>query len=78
MGEKQTFLCDRLVVSKVSISQKIILNKIEIWNHTDTGQLKCKVEFSPSKSTLKKMNSACEHKKNMSEELFEHEISNIP
>ena len=80
MGEKQleTFVSDRLVVSKVPISQKITLNKIEIWNHTDTGQLKCKVEFSPSKSALKKMNSACEHRKTMAEELFEHEINNIP
>ena len=40
MGEKQleTFASDRLV--KVSILQKITLNKIEIWNYIDTGQLK--------------------------------------
>ena len=65
MGEKQleTFVSDRLVVSKVPISQRITLNKIEIWNLTDTEQLKYKVEFSPSKSALKKMNSACEHRK---------------
>ena len=39
MGEKQleTFVSDRLFVSKVPISQKITLNKIEIWNHTDAG-----------------------------------------
>ena len=56
IGEKQleTFIYDRLVVSKVPISQKINLNKIEMWNHTDAGQLKCKAEFSPSKSALKK------------------------
>ena len=65
MEEKQleTFVSDRLVVSKVPISQRITLNKIEIWNLTDTEQLKYKVEFSPSKSALKKMNSACEHRK---------------
>ena len=58
MGEKQleTFVSDRLDVSKAPISQEISLNKIEIWNHTDAGQLKCKVEFSLSKSALKKMN----------------------
>ena len=80
IGEKQseTFIYDRLVVSKVPISQKITLNKIEIWNHTDAGQLKCKVEFSPSKSALKKMNSACEHRKTMAEQLFGHVINNIP
>ena len=61
MGEKQleTFASDRLV--KVSILQKITLNKIEIWNHTDTGQLKCNVEFSPFKFAVKKINSACKH-----------------
>ena len=34
VGEKQleTFESDRLLVSKVPISQKINLNKIEIWN----------------------------------------------
>ena len=33
-GEKQleTFVSDRLLVSKVPISQKINLNKVEIWN----------------------------------------------
>ena len=44
------------VILEVPISQKIILNKTEIWNHTDAGQLKCKAEFS--KSALKKMNAA--------------------
>ena len=40
IGEKQleTFASDEQVVSKVPISQKIILYKIEIWNHTDAGQ----------------------------------------
>ena len=67
-------------MSKVPISRKITFNKIEIWNHTDAGQLKCKVEFSPSKFALKKMNSACEIRKTMTmaEHLFEHEIKNIP
>ena len=37
---------------------------------TDTGQLKCKADFSPFKSVLKKINSACEHRKTMTEELF--------
>ena len=61
-------------MSKVLISQKTTLNKIEIWNHIDTGQLKCKVEFSPSKSAVKKINSPCKHKNY--EKLFEHEINN--
>ena len=67
MGEKQleTFVSDQLVVSKVPISQKITLNKIEIWNNTDTGQLKFKVEFSLSNSAVKKINSPCKHKKTM-------------
>ena len=51
MGEKH-IISDRMVVSNVPISQKITLNNIEIWNHTDTRQLKCKVEFSPSKSAF--------------------------
>ena len=67
MGEKQleTSASDPLVVSKVPISQKITLNKIEIWNHTDTGQSKCKVELSLFKSAVKKINSACKHRKTM-------------
>ena len=59
-------------MSKVPIAQKITKRKIEIWNHTDAGQLKCKVEFSPSKSALKKMNLVCEYRKTMTEQLFEH------
>ena len=61
MGEKQleTFASDRLV--KVSILQKITLNKIEIWNYIDTGQLKRNVEFYPFKIAVKKINSACKH-----------------
>ena len=72
MGEKQleTFIYDQLVVSKVPISRKITLNKIEIWNHTDAGHLKSKVKFFPSKSALKKINSACEKRKTMAEQLF--------
>ena len=80
MGEKQweSFIYDQLIVSKVPVSQKITLNKIEIWNHDDAGQLKCKVYFSPSKSAFKKMNSTCEHRKTIAEHLFEHEINIIP
>ena len=65
MGEKQlkTFASDQLVLSKVPVSQKITLNKTEMWNHTDTGQLKFKVEFSPSKLAVKKIDSPCKHKK---------------
>ena len=49
MGEKQPdiLVFDRMVVSKVRASQKITLNKIEIWNHTDEGQSKRKAESSP-------------------------------
>ena len=32
----------------------------------------------PAKSVLKKMNSACEYRKVLAEELFENEIFNIP
>ena len=65
MGKKQlkTFASDQLVLSKVPISQKITLNKTEMWNHTDTEQLKFKVEFSPSKSAVKKIDPPCKHKK---------------
>ena len=47
MGERQweTFIHDRLVLSKVPVLQKITLNKIEIWNHTDAGQLNAKFNF---------------------------------
>ena len=68
-------------MTKVPISQKIILNKIEIWkiwNHTDTGQFKCKVELCPSKFALKETTSACEYRKTMAEKPFEHEFNNIP
>ena len=41
------------------------LNKIEMWNHTDKGQSKCKVELSLFKSAMKKINSACKHRKTM-------------
>ena len=66
MGEKQleTFASDGLVVSKVPISQKITLNKIEICSHINTGQLKGKIEFSSFRSAMKKINSACKHRKN--------------
>ena len=53
----ENFVSDQLVVSKVPISQKFTLNKIKISDHTGTGQLKCKVNFFPSKSALKKINS---------------------
>ena len=51
---------------------------MEIWNLTDTGQLKYIDEFSPCKSALKKMNSGCQHRKTIVEELFEHDTNNIP
>ena len=63
----ETYLSNQLVVSKVLLSQKITINKIEIWNHFDTEQLECKVEFTPSKSGMNKMNSAYKHKKTMDE-----------
>ena len=68
IGEKQfqTFVTDQLVVSKVPISQKITLNKINISDHNDARQLKCKVE------------SGYKRRKTIVEELLEHEINNIP
>ena len=79
MGEKQleTFVYGRLVV-RYQFHKKITLNKMEIWNHTVTGQLEWIVEFSPSKSALKKMNSGCQHRKTIAEKLFEHDTNNTP
>ena len=71
----ETFVSDRLVLRKTPISESITLNRLEIWNFTDKRE---KVDFSPSKSILKKMNSACEHRKTMAAALFQHEINNIP
>ena len=67
IGEKQveTFTSDWLVGSKLPISQKFILNKMKIWNSTDSGQVKCKVEFSPFRSAVKKVNLVCKHRKTM-------------
>ena len=80
MREKQleTSVSDRVVVSKVPIPQKIASKLIEIWNLTSIGQLKCKVESSPSISAFKKMNSACEHIKTMNKERFEPKINSVP
>ena len=77
MGREQvkTFIQDRLVSRKVPISETIKSNNIEIWNHNDKAE---KVQFLPAKSVLKQMNSACEYRKELAEELFENEIFNIP
>ena len=76
-GKEQltAFISDRLVLRKVPISHTITTNKIDIWNCTDRIE---KTEFSPSISVLKKMNSACEYRKDLAKELFEQEINNIP
>ena len=68
------FISDRLVLRNVPISHTITTNKIDIWNCTDRVE---KIEFSPSISVLKKMNSACEYRKDLAKELFEQEINNI-
>ena len=55
-GKEQltAFLSDQLV-RNVPISHTITTNKIDIWNCTDRVE---KIDFSPSISVLKKMNSA--------------------
>ena len=80
LGEKQleNYIQERLVEKKVPISQPITGNKIVIWKHSDRGDSRAKFDFSPSKAALKKMNSACEHRKAMAEKLFTQEINNIP
>ena len=77
-GKEQltAFISDPLLVLRnVPISHKITTNKIDIWNCTDRLE---KIEFSPSISVLKKMNSACEYRKDLAKELFEQEINNVP
>ena len=70
IGEKQleTFVSDRLVVSKVPISQRITLNTIEIWSWIFSIQI-CIEENEFGMWTQKRY---------MAKELFEHEINNIP
>ena len=76
-GKEQltAFISHRLVLRSVPISHTITTNKIDMWNCTDRVE---KIEFSPSISVLKKMNSACEYRKDLAKELFEQEINNIP
>ena len=63
------------MLRNVLISHAIITSKIDIWNCTNKVE---KTESSPSISVLKKMNSACEYRKDLAKELFEQEINNIP
>ena len=60
-GKEQliTFIFDRLVYKKVPISFPITSNGIEIWSQSDKEE---KIEYVPSKSVLKKMISAAEHR----------------
>ena len=69
------FISDRLVLRNVPISHTITTNKIDIWNCTNRVE---KIQFSPSISVLKKMNSTCEYRKDLAKEFFEQEINNIP
>ena len=69
------FISGRLVLRNVPISHTITTNKIDTWNCTNRVE---KVEFSLSISVLKKMNSACEYRKDLAKKLFEQEINNIP
>ena len=71
----KVFISDRLGLRTVPISHIITTNKIDIWNGTDRVE---KIEFSPSISVLKKMNSVCEYRKDLAKEFFEQEINNIP
>ena len=70
-----SFINDRLVLGQVPISHPITTNKIDIWDCTEKAQT---IEFSPSASDLKKMNSAYENRKQLAEKLFQNEINNIP
>ena len=73
--QQSTFILDRLVSAKVSISHTISTNKIDIW---DCSEQVDKVEFCPTKSVLKKMNAACKNRKVQAEAVFQHEINNLP
>ena len=70
-----SFISDRLVSAEVLISQPIKTHKFDIWDYSDNVE---KIEFSPSKSVLKKFNSACESRRILAKEVFQHEINNIP
>ena len=70
-----SFISERLVSAKVPISQPIKTNKFDIWDCSDKILTS---KFLPSKSVLKKMNSACESRRILAKELFQHEINNIP
>ena len=76
-GEEQVsiFINDRLVSQKVSVCETIVKNKYDIWNTTKSTK---NIQFTPTKSVLNKMRSACEHRSVMAEKLFEHEILNVP
>ena len=76
-GKEQltAFISDRLVLRNVPISHTITTNEIDIWNCTNRVE---KIEFCPLISVLKKMNSACEYRKDLVKELFEQEVNNIP
>ena len=70
-----SFISDRLVSAKVPISQPIKMNKFDIWVCSDRRDAP---KFSPSHGELKKMNSACESRRDLAKELFQNEINNIP
>ena len=76
-GEEQVlnFINDRLVSQKVSVCESIVKNKYDIWN---TTQSKKSIQFTPTKSVLNKMRSACKHRPVMAKMLFDHEILNVP
>ena len=65
-GKEQlmSFIDDRLILGQVPISHPITTNKIDIWDCTEKAQT---IEFSPSASDLKKMNSAYENRKQLTE-----------
>ena len=76
-GEEQfnAFLYDRLIYQKVSICATIPKNKINIWNITQPDAEK---PYVPSNSVINKMRSACEHRPDLAQKVFEHEIFDVP
>ena len=64
-----------MVSAEVPISETITTNKFDVW---DCSKKVDKIEFTPSKAMLKKMNSACECRKIQAKEIFKYGIYNIP
>ena len=70
------FVYNRLVFPKVTVSDPIPNNNINIWEfHSDDESGK---PYIPSNTSLTIMQSACQYRPNTATTIFNHEILNIP